>query len=134
MWTLNWGSLARSRPECDMEGKSEGHFVDGAGADFSRHFDGGAGLKSGATQAAECARESLSELDPESVHPGPDLIAALHLGVPGRQRVEERPIPASEIADADRAIGLGDHLEVPAGEELVRHAHMPFPPDHQAGG
>src|SRR5689334_1322625 len=70
--------------------------------------------------------------DPEAVHAGADLVAAAHLGVLGRQRVEERPVARPEVADTDRAVGIGKHFEVAAGQELVGHAHVTLAADDEA--
>src|SRR5689334_1861944 len=70
--------------------------------------------------------------DAEAVHAGADLVAAAHLGVLGRQRVEERPVARPEVADTDRAVGIGKHFEVAAGQELVGHAHVTLAADDEA--
>src|SRR2546428_6537684 len=80
------------------------------------------------------ARGSGSVLDAEAIHARPNLVAAVHLGVAGRQRIEERAVAAAEVADADRAVGVGHHLEVLAGEKLVWYAHVAFPAHDQSGG
>ena len=69
----------------------------------------------GSAEYAEAARRASSSrfwrrrklplLDAEAVDAGPDLVAAVHLGVLRRQRVEERAVAAAEVADADGAVG-----------------------------
>src|SRR4051794_22489059 len=74
---------------------------------------------------------ALSVLDAEAVHAGPNLVAALHFGVLGRERVEVRAVAAAEVADANRAVGIGADFEVAAREKLVGTAHMTFAADDE---
>src|SRR6266540_1061845 len=57
----------------------------------------------------------------------------MDLRVLRRQRVEERSVAAAEVADADRAVGVGEDFEVAAGEELVGHAHVALAADDETG-
>src|SRR4051794_5509253 len=57
----------------------------------------------------------------------------MDLRVAGGQRIEKRSVAAAEVADADHALGVGDDLEVAAGEKLVRDADVPLASDDQAG-
>src|ERR1051326_3575898 len=72
-------------------------------------------------------------LDAEAVHARADLVAAVHLRIFRRQRIQECAVPAAEVADADRAVGVGEDFEVAAREELVGHAHVALAADHEAG-
>src|SRR5438045_959389 len=76
---------------------------------------------------------SSSRLDPKPVHSGPDLIAGGHFGVLGWEGIEERAVPAAEVADADGAFGIGDDFEVLARQELVGDAHVALAADDEAG-
>src|SRR5438128_3797128 len=80
------------------------------------------------------ASGSGAVLDAETINAGTNLIAAVHLGVARRQGIEEGAVAAAEVADADRAVGVGHHLEVLAGQKFVGHAHVAFPPHDQSGG
>src|ERR1051325_3505981 len=69
--------------------------------------------------------------DPEAIHARADLISPMHLRVPRGQGVQKRAVARPEVADADRAVGVGEDFEVAAGEELVGHAHVAFAADNQ---
>src|SRR5205814_10552579 len=75
--------------------------------------------------------KSSASFDTEAIIACPNLIAAVHLRVLRRQRIEKRSIPAAEVADADDAVGVGDHFEMFARQEFVRHAHVTFASDDQ---
>src|SRR5437879_3369187 len=74
---------------------------------------------------------ALPMFDAEAVHPCSDLVAALHFGVLGRQRIEVRAVAAAEVADADRAVRIGPDFEVAAGEKFVGNADVSFAADDE---
>src|SRR4051794_39817099 len=107
---------------------------------FSITEDRGRRMRSASSAIRIVIRHSLglerglyAMLDAEAVHAGADLVAAVDLRILRRQRVEEGAVPAAEVADADRAVGVGEDFEVAAGEELVGHAHMALAADDEAG-
>src|ERR1043166_6960552 len=68
-------------------------------------------------------------LDPEPIHARLDDVAGMDLRIAGGHRIEERTVAAAEVADADGAFGIGDDLEVAAGEVLVGDADVALAAD-----
>src|SRR5258708_2108436 len=60
-------------------------------------------------------RARSTVFDAETVYARSDFVAALHFRVLGRQRIEVRAVAAAEVADADRAVGIGPYFEVAPG-------------------